>query len=33
MATYLPPFVCADNQLVIIAAKEGLSVENPNNYS
>ena len=29
----LPTFVCADNQLVTIAAKEGLSVENPNSYS
>lgn len=28
----LPIFVCADNQLVTIAAAEGLSVENPNNY-
>jgi len=28
----LPPtFVCADNDLITIAAKEGLNVENPNN--
>ena len=28
----LPIFVCADNQLVTIAAAEGFSVENPNSY-
>lgn len=26
-----PTFVCADNDLITIAAKEGLNVENPNN--
>jgi predicted nucleic acid-binding protein len=28
----VPTFVCADNQFVMIAVKEGLSVENPNNH-
>ena len=28
----LPIFVCADNQIVTIAASEGFDVENPNNY-
>lgn len=28
-----PIYVCADNNLLTIAAVEGLSVDNPNNYS
>ena len=30
--TSVPIFVCADNNLINIAATEGLKIENPNNY-